>query len=254
MPERDTTRRPRRMGRRSRVLLSAAVAIPLLAVGADFTALHYVEWRTAQAFQEATGATKTPDVRIHGLPFMTQLVRGTLDQVDISARIPAGAESPVAVSDLDVHMTELRRNSDARTARADSATATAYVTYRDLSDALGIEVEADPAGPGRIAATVTVPLIGDVRVGARVTKGGPAAIAFEDVEISSPQLPESARDLIGDIFQQDIPLRNIPRGLTLNRISTGPSGLTATLSGRDVTFSTDESAHASTSQASEGEV
>ncbi|MFJ2647441.1 DUF2993 domain-containing protein [Streptomyces sp. NPDC087420] len=229
--------------RRPRVLVPALAALPLLAAGADFSALRYVEWRTAQAFQEATGATTTPQVRVQGRPFAPQLARGTLDRVDISASVPASADSPVAVSDLDVHMTDLRRNADARTASARSASATAYVTYRDLSDALGVEVAAAPTA-GWVVASVDAPLIGEFRVSARVVKGGPASIAFEDVRVESRQLPAAARDLIEGVFRRTVPLRNIPHGLALDRVSSGPSGLTAALSGHDVTFATDGSARA----------
>ncbi|MEV7341101.1 DUF2993 domain-containing protein [Streptomyces sp. NPDC093544] len=234
MPITDTARRPRQFWRRRRVLVPVLAAIPLLTVGADFTALKFTEWRTAQAFHDATGATSRVDIQDR--PVIPQLARGTLDRVDISAQdIPADSANPIAVAELDVHMTNLKRNSDADTAQAGSTTATALVTYRDISDALGIEVKADGT-PGRIAATIDAPLVGRFGVSARVTKGGPTSIAFEDLSIDSDRLPESARKLISDVFDRSIPLRNIPHGLTLDSVSTNSSGLTARLSGRDVTF------------------
>lgn len=240
MPITDTARRPRHFWRRRRILVPALAAVPLLAVGADFAALEFTEWRTAQAFQDATGATSR--VHVQGRPVIPQLVRGTLDRVDISAEhLPADSANPIAVAELDVSMTNLKRNSDADTAQAGSTTATALVTYHDMSDALGIEVKAG-ATPGRIAATVDAPLVGQFELSARVTKGGPTSIAFEDLRIDSDRLPESARRLISDVFDQSIPLRNIPQGLTLDSISTNSSGLTARLSGRDVTFRTGGSA------------
>ncbi|MFE9764219.1 DUF2993 domain-containing protein [Streptomyces sp. NPDC005808] len=239
MPSTDTARRPRQFWRRRRVILPVLAAIPLLTVGADFTALKFTEWRTAQAFEDATGATA--QVRIRDRPVITQLAGGTLDRVDISAQhIPADSANPIAVAELDVHMTNLKRNSDADTAQADSTTATALVTYRDISDALGIEVKAGTA-PGRVVATVEAPLLGQFQVSARVAKGGPTSIAFEDVRIGSDHLPDPARQLINDIFAKPVPLRNIPHGLTLDSISTNSSGLTARLSGRDVTFRMDGS-------------
>ncbi|MFC9842170.1 DUF2993 domain-containing protein [Streptomyces sp. NPDC060223] len=239
MPSPDTARRPRQFWRRRRVVLPVLAAIPLLTIGADFTALKFTEWQTSQAFDDATGATS--QVQIRGRPVIPQLARGTLDRVDISAQhIPADSANPIAVAELDVHMTNLKRNSDADTAQAGSTTATALVTYRDISDALGIEVKAGTT-PGRIVATVDAPLVGQFGVGAKVIKGGPTSIAFEDVGIDSDQLPDPARQLINDIFAKPIPLRNIPNGLTLDSISTNSSGLTARLSGRDVTFRMDGS-------------
>ncbi|WP_127356500.1 hypothetical protein [Actinacidiphila soli] len=91
-------------------------------------------------------------------------------------------------TDLDVHMAKVRKSSDANGAHAGSATASAFVSYQDLSDALGIEVKAGSA-PGHITATVMAPMVGQLTVNARVVKGGPASIAFKDVSVASDQLP-----------------------------------------------------------------
>ncbi|MFJ2827865.1 DUF2993 domain-containing protein [Streptomyces sp. NPDC087263] len=244
MPSTDPTGRPRQFWRRRRVIVPVLAAIPLLTVGADFAALKFTEWQTAQAFDDATGATS--QVEIQGRPVIPQLARGTLDRVDISAKdIPADSANPIAVAELNVHMTHLKRNSDADTAQAGSTTATALVTYRDISDALGIEVKAG-ATPGRVAATVDAPLVGQFEVSARVAKGGPTSIAFEDLTIDSDQLPDSARKLINAIFARPIPLQNIPHGLALDSLSTNSSGLTARLSGHDVTFKMDGSSESDT--------
>lgn len=238
MSSTEPLRRPPPSWKRWRVVVPALAAIPLLAVGLDCAARVFAESQTADAFQRATGVSTSPHVRIGGTPVLTQMARGTLDRVDISAEhIPAGADSPVPVSDLDVHMTKVRKNSDANAAHAGSATATAFVSYQDLSDALGIEVKAGSA-PGHITASVMAPMVGEFTVNARVVKGGPASIAFKDVSVASDQLPASAGDLLSRVFDRDIPLDNIPKGLTLDRISTGSTGLTVELSGRDVTFKT----------------
>ena len=247
MSSTETPRKSRPIWKRWRVIVPALAAIPLLAVGLDCAARVFAESQTADAFQRATGASTSPHVRIGGTPVLTQMARGTLDRVDISAKqIPAGADSPVPISDLNVHMTKVKKGSDANGAHAGSATATAFVSYQDLSDALGIEVKAGSA-PGHIAATVMVPMIGELTVNAQVVKGGPASIAFKDVSVASDQLPESARDLISGIFDRDIPLDNIPKGLTLDRISTGSTGLSVELSGHDVTFKTSGSSTATQS-------
>jgi hypothetical protein len=234
------------------VLIAVAVAIPLLAVGSDFGARGYAEAQTAHAFQDATGAATPPAVHIRGFPFLTQAASGTLDAVDIDARrIPAGKNSPVPISELDAHMTELKRGSDASTAHAGSATATAFISYQDLSAALGgLDVKAGSA-PGQITATLNVPLAGDITVNAALTKAGPTTIAFKVLGITANQLPDSVRNSINKTFQKKIPLQNLPQGLTLDRISTESDGIAVTLSGHDVTFKTSQTSSGSgTSQSS----
>ncbi|MFE2427722.1 DUF2993 domain-containing protein [Streptomyces sp. NPDC059373] len=235
--------RPLPRWRRPRVLVpTAALALLLIATGVDGAALQYTESRTAAAFQEATGTAQAPAVHVRGFPVLTQLADGTLKRVDISARdIPAGAQNPVPITDLDVHLTGLKRGTDARSAHAATATATAFVSYRDLSDALGIDI--GPASTdGRVAASMSVPLIGDLQVTAQVTRAEHNSIAFTSVRVSGGQLPASVRALVEKAFQQTIPLENLPRGLTLDGLSTGRGGITANLSGHDVTFTPDSGA------------
>jgi hypothetical protein len=236
----ETLRRPRRVRRRFRVLVAVLVAIPLTGLGSDYGARVYAESKTAQAFQAAAGTASAPKVHIRGFPFLTQIARGTLDQVDVSAKeIPAGTDSPVPISKLDAHMTKLKRNADANTAHAGSATATAFISYQDLTSALGLEVKAGPA-PGQITASLSAPLVGDISVDAELTKDGPTTIAFKVLGISAANLPEFVRNSINKTFQQKIPLQNLPQGLTLDRIFTESSGISVELSGHDVTFKTSD--------------
>ncbi|MEV7341504.1 DUF2993 domain-containing protein [Streptomyces sp. NPDC093544] len=239
----QSARRPRgtgRIRRRYRVLIGVVAALPLAALGTDYGVRAYSEAQTAHAFQKATGTATAPEVHIRGFPFLTQAARGTLDQVNVSAeQIPAGTDSPVPISRLDAHMTHLKRSSDADSAQAGSAEATAFVSYEDLSTTLGLDVRAGSA-PGRITASLSVPIAGNIAVNAQVTKDGPTTIAFKVLGISSDQLPQSVLDSVSRTFEKKIPLQNLPHGMTLRSISTGSSGIGVTLSGHDVTFKTSE--------------
>jgi hypothetical protein len=240
--------RPRRIRRRHRVLIAVLVAIPLLGLGSDYGARVNAESKTAQAFQEATGTPTAPKVKIRGFPFLTQAARGTLDEVDIFAKdIPprTGSPSPVPISELDARLTKLNRNADANTAQAGSATATAFISYQDLGGALGLDVRAGSA-PGQITASLSVPLAGTISVNAELTKDGPTTIAFKVLSISADNLPEFVQNSINKTFEQKIPLQNLPQGLTLDNISTESSGISAKLSGHDVTFKASDYSGSST--------
>ena len=84
-----------------------------------------------------------------GFPVLAQVASGTLRQVDVTAHdIPAdGSERPLPVTELDL---TVRRSDDGSQARADSAEATAYLSYSDVSGTLGLEVSRG-AAPTRSA-------------------------------------------------------------------------------------------------------
>jgi hypothetical protein len=230
----------RRIRPRYRVLIGAVAVLPLVALGTDYGARTYAEAQTAHAFQKATGTATSPDVHIRGFPFLTQAARGTVDQMDVSAKqIPAGNDSPVPISRLNAHMTHLKRNANANSAQAGSAQAIAFVSYQDLTNTLGLDVKAGPA-PGAITATTNVPMAGNIAVNAQVTKAGPTSIAFKVLGISADRLPQSILDSIGKTFHQTIPLQNLPHGLALQSISTESSGIAVALAGHDVTFKTSQ--------------
>jgi hypothetical protein len=228
---------PRPWWRRRRVFVPVAglVLVVLLALGANFAAGAYIEHKTADAFQDATGTPDTPSVHVKGFPVLTQMARGKLKQVDIDARdIPAGDDSLVPISALDVRLSGLERSGDADSAHADKASATAFISYGDLSKALGITI-GPSATSGRIEASISVPVLGDFQITVKPAIAGHNTIAFTDVQVDS-NLPSSVSDTLTKALERTIPLQNVPGGLTLTRFSTGTDGLTAVLSGSDVTF------------------
>lgn len=219
------------------------VVLAALAVAGDRAAAVWTEKRTADAFQRAQGLKSAPHVEVHGFPVLTQLAGGTLHRVDIKASdIPAGRDGGrLPITTLNVELDRLRRSSDASEAHAASARATAFVSYQDLSDALGIEVgysqdstESEP----RVAATTSLPLLGRATASARVEVAGDHSLAFRSVKVGDG-LPKAMRAIVTGMLERELQLDGIPDGLALRSITTTPDGLTATLSGKDVTFRTD---------------
>lgn len=221
----------------------AAVVLAGLGVAGDRAAAAWTEHRTADAFQKAQGLKSAPHVEVHGFPVLTQLAGGTLDRVDIEASdIPAGRDGGrLPITTLNVELDRLRRSADASEAHAASAKATAFVSYQDLSKALGFEIgysrDSTKAEP-RVAATTTLPLVGKVGASARVEVAGDRALALRSVKVGD-DLPKAMRTLVTGMLERELKLDGIPDGLALKSLTTTADGLTATLSGEDVTFRTD---------------
>ncbi|MFI1170828.1 DUF2993 domain-containing protein [Streptomyces melanogenes] len=219
------------------------VVLAGLSVAGDRAAAVWTEHRTADAFQKAQGLKSAPHVEVHGFPVLTQLAGGTLDRVDIEASdIPAGRDGGrLPITTLNVELDRLRRSSDASEAHAASAKATAFVSYRDLSDALGVEIgysQDSTKSEPRVAATTSLPLLGKATASARVDVAGDHALAFRSVKVGDG-LPKAMRAIVTGMLERELKLDGIPDGLALKSLTTTPDGLTATLSGKDVTFRTD---------------
>ncbi|GAA3810065.1 hypothetical protein GCM10022403_049940 [Streptomyces coacervatus] len=238
---------PRRSRRPAFVAGAALAALILVPLAVDRVAAARAQARTATAFQQGMGTPERPDVRIHGFPVLTQLASGTLRHVDITAHdLPAaGADRPLPVSRLDLDLDGLTKSDDDTEAQARSAEATAFLSYPDLSAALGLEVSRG-AGPGRIGAKVQLPFGGAATVTTTVSAASGNRIAFGRFTVVGGALPAAGEVLLDKVFTRPIQLRNIPDGLHLRSVTTTATGLSARFSGRSVTFHADDGSRRST--------
>ncbi|MGW0654418.1 LmeA family phospholipid-binding protein [Streptomyces umbrinus] len=231
----EPSKTPRR-SRRPVVVGAVLAALTLATLAADRVAAAGVESSTAKAFQQGMDTPGRPEIHVRGFPVLTQLASGTLRHVDISAHdIPAdGSARPLPVSRLDLALDGLSKSDDESEALARSAEATAYLSYTDVSHTLGLEVS-QGTRPGRINASVPLPLGSDVTVTATVSAVSGNRVAFKDFEVAGGAQAVT-QALLDKIFEEPIQLRNIPDGLHLRAVTPTPSGLSARFSGESVTF------------------
>ncbi|CCK26502.1 hypothetical protein BN159_2123 [Streptomyces davaonensis JCM 4913] len=225
--------------RRRRRIIGAGslVAVLLGAVVADRFAAARAESRTAEAFQDGMGTAERPSVRVSGFPVLTQLAGGSLRHVDLTAHDIAadGADRPLPVTRLTVALDGLRTSGDADQAHAGSVDATAFLSYEDVSAALGVTVSQGD-DPGRVNATATLPLAGDVTVSATVSAAPGNRIAFRDVQAVDGELLPPLKTLLDKALETPVPLHNIPEGLHLRSVTPTPTGIEARFTGTSVTF------------------
>ncbi|MET9793400.1 LmeA family phospholipid-binding protein [Streptomyces canus] len=229
---------------RRRMIIAAASLAALLVggVAVDRIAAARAESRTAKAFQDGMGTAVRPSVHVRGFPVLNQLATGSLDHVDLTAHdIPArGSTRPLPVTKLTVGMDGLKTSGSADEAHADGVTATAFLSYADVSRALGVQV-AQGDESGRINATASLPLVGDVTVSAAVSAADGNRIAFTDVRAEQGELLPPLKSLLDKALDEPIPLQNVPEGLRLRSVTTTEDGIDARFTGRSVTFHPDSS-------------
>ncbi|MDX2915909.1 LmeA family phospholipid-binding protein [Streptomyces griseiscabiei] len=238
----DSTPRPHRRRRRPLAIAAASLAALVLApVAVDGAVAARIESRTAEAFQKGMGTPARPEVEVHGFPVIAQAATGTLDRVDITAHdIPADdSDRPLPVTELSLELDGLTKSDDDSQAHARTAEATAFLSYADLSDALGLEISRG-YGTDRVRARVLTTLGFEVTATTTVSAASGNRVAFEDFRVAGRvALPEAGEKLLDRIFAEPVPLRNIPEGLHLRSVTPTDKGLTARFSGRSVTFHPD---------------
>ena len=229
---------------RRRLITVAAFVVALLVGGVvvDRIAAAHAESRTAKAFQDGMGTADRPSVHVRGFPVLTQLAKGSLRHVDLTAHdIPAnGSARPLPVTRLTVGLDGLQTSGGADEAHARSVDATAFLSYDDLSTALGVQVSQGDK-PGRINATARIPIAGDVTVSAAVSAATGNRIAFTDVRTVQGELLPPLKALLDKALQEPIPLENVPQGLHLRSVTTTRDGVDADFTGHSVTFRPDSS-------------
>lgn len=118
-----------------RVLVTVLVLVALLAV-LDRVALWAAEHDVAERLQADAHLHGTPDVSIHGFPFLTQLVGGDYDDVDVV--IHGLAAGSVRIDRLSVHLNGAHVSfsdvisQDRSRIHVDHASAELLITYSDL--------------------------------------------------------------------------------------------------------------------------
>src|SRR5947207_2142426 len=88
---------------------------------------------------------------------------------------------------------------------------------RDVSGALGLDISLGDE-PGRIDATVSLPLAGEVSVSTAVSAAPGNRIAFTDVRVNQGKLIPPAKTLLDKALEEPVPLQNIPEGLHLRSV------------------------------------
>ncbi|WP_394432832.1 LmeA family phospholipid-binding protein [Streptomyces sp. SGAir0957] len=231
-----------------RILLIFVVIVGGLFVIADRVAVHFAEDKAADKIRTSEGLADNPDVSIKGFPFLTQVVGGTLDDVEIGIKnydAKSGGDS-IRIADLDAEMHGVEFDSSYSSATAESATGTARISYDELLKAVkkgdvaqvapGITAQIDGLSYGggdkiKVAVSVKTPvgtLHPTVLSAVDVADGKVSARADSLPKIGAFDLAEGRVRAVTD-FQQAID--NLPAGIELDKVQAVKDGVEITVKG-----------------------
>ncbi|MFE3546401.1 DUF2993 domain-containing protein [Nocardia sp. NPDC059177] len=227
-----------------RAVLILVVVLAIGLVVGDRVAVVVAQNAIAGMVADRYELPQQPDVRINGIPFLTQAFDGEYAEIDI--RVGDWTGHDITVRDLDVTLTDVSAAVsdvvDRRTENlvATTATATAVVPYDVVQGFAPSDVESVAYGPDGLSATgkfsvagLSVPAtvlftVAPVDDGIEVT---PVSV---QATVGGPAVPLA---VLRRTLTFVVPLRQLPLGARLTAIEPAADGLHATAVARDVRLS-----------------
>jgi hypothetical protein len=214
------------------------VLLALVAV-ADRVGRAVAQTQVADRLQQSQSLSSKPTVRIEGIPFLTQAIRGRYPDVRIAADglVLSGQGRSVRISHFSARLRDVSVSRDFSRATAASATGTALIGYTDLSAAAGVPVSF--AGNARVTATKTVSLLGvevrgSVTAGLRVAAGNTVTFVSPQVAVGGTSVPQQITDLLAGLLDKPIVLSGLPAGLGVKAVTATAAGLSVDLTATDI--------------------
>ncbi|WP_028045985.1 DUF2993 domain-containing protein [Cellulomonas sp. URHE0023] len=227
------------------VVAGVVVGVVALLVGGAFIAdrvvASTVETRAAEAIQQnLDGVVGTPKVDIGRFPFLTQVLKGTLD--DVSGHVDGVTIEGIPATDVTLDATDVSTTEPyvAGTATISATLPTASID-KIVADRTTLDVATSVDGDtlkatGKVLGlTLSAALVPRVRDGKLLVDVQQIMIGGVSVDVSS--LPSSIGNKLDDI---EIPIEDgLPEGLVLSDAQVVDAGVRITATGTDVTVPTE---------------
>ena len=217
------------------------IVLVLLLVAADRIGVLVAERIVASKVQSSQSLTSRPSVHIEGFPFLTQVIANRYQAVRLDANdLTVGDRTKRVTLDLlAARLTGVRATNHFSGVTAQQVTATAKISFPELSRLLGVPISYQAGG--RVQASKSVTVLGQTITGtvsARVSVPGGDTLGFSDVRVgiadASIQLPQSAVNELSAVFSQQLSLTGLPFRLRVQRFDTSSQGISVTASASDV--------------------
>ncbi|MFI6037826.1 DUF2993 domain-containing protein [Streptomyces sp. NPDC051315] len=236
-----------------RILLVVVVILGGLFVLADRLAVNFAEGEAADKLRTNENLAATPDVSIKGFPFLTQVVGGELDDVEVGIQDyeAVGTEGrKIRIDDLQANMRGVEFSGDYSSAIASTATGTASITYAELLKAAkseptqvapGVTAEVvglSDGGNGKIKVTVEATVLG-TKLPQPLSVLSTVAVEGDTVRVHADSLPsfggvQAAENEVRSITDFEQKIDDLPGGIQLDKVEAGKNGVDISVKGSNV--------------------
>ncbi|HEX6471937.1 MAG TPA: DUF2993 domain-containing protein [Streptosporangiaceae bacterium] len=223
-----------------KVLLVLLFVLIIGVIAADRVGVAVAQDQIAKQVAAQNDLPRKPDVKIHGIPFLTQALGGEYKQIDIG--IGELTRQGVTLNDVKVRLSHVQAplsdvvHGDASNVAAGTATASAIVPYDAVRRRAPASVKSISANGSDLQVRGDLAILGfarDVTIVAAVRATGRGiAVAPQSVRTGGgPAVPLS---LLRDRFTFTVPVRDLPLGSRISEVDVTPEGLRIAATANDV--------------------
>ena len=245
----DSTRqisaRPRRGVRRWVPLFVVLGILVVLAGGffvADTITRDRVEDQVSVQLQKDLMTPDVPAVQIHGFPFLTQLLFGTIGQATVTANdLGTTGDGLVPVAGVMLEVTDVVSTDGFKTMIAGHIEGTATMDYSAFRDLAGVAVSY--AGGGRVQMDIETKVLG-ASVKAHVTGRPEVDVKRQSLTLADPKIrlggvdiPELTSKALLTTLVKPTPITGLPYDLRVTSVTPGEEGVNAGIQGDNVPLS-----------------
>jgi hypothetical protein len=226
-----------------RKLLIVLIVLAGLLVAADRIGVVVADHEIAGRVQTAYNLPSKPSVSVHGFPFLTQVVSGHYDEIDVSTG--QLTTQGVTVDDLVAKLTGVRAPMSDLLGHGSSSIAaaqvsgTATVPFASVRSRLpaGVQLSQDGSAlrlSGKVSYLgLSVPVTAD----ALLSPSG-AGIAVTPTRIQVANGGSALSSLISGQFRFVVPVTGLPLHLAIKSVSVVPGGVRVGVAATNVAFTT----------------
>ena len=230
--------------------LTIALVMGCLVLTVDWVARSSAQALLSSNIQTQTGTSQAPTVRVGGLFFLPQVIRGRYDSVQIG--IVDLAAGPLRIASLDAELSGVRVPfHDVLVGSADyvtieNAAEQALITFTDLNAylaSIGRSVRVEPGNDGDVRLTATVEFLGqDITASADTEiSAADGAVAIRPTRLNTDtDLDASSETLLGRRLTIIIPMDPLPFGQQIIDIRTVDAGLVVSAAGSNVVITNEQ--------------
>jgi hypothetical protein len=224
------------------IIVLAAVLVSAGLYFGDRFAQQRAEERVATALQPRLGTPERPQVDIEGFPFLTQVASRSIDQVHVVAdQLGTTNEALLALAHADLFLNDVMTNDWFKTMKITHAEGTALLDYAKLSSLAGAPMTF--SSEGRVELVMKTTVLGrDVEA---VVSGTPRLNAKQQtmtlsdakISVAGVNLPDFTAQALLVALLKPIPLKDMPLGMTVTRITAAEDGVHVDLVGDNLAVS-----------------